>query len=176
MAGNENSGHRLFTPEQMAAMFEAYKHAPICADSGKPSISFMSTQFHVCRKTMRRLRDVNRWEERRLEHVERVRRKAEEKAVRADAEVVTRFQNLERAGLNYQKNRMVKGPDGKYVLPCKIPELVALSRHVVYLTGRDDPETPGTGGERVQVVLNLGNNGMWRENGNSGSGSADPQG
>ncbi len=163
------SGFRVISEEEIEQLFEAYRTAKIYPNTGEPSIEDVAKKTKVSPKTLRRLRDENGWEPRRLRILEQVKKKADAKRVRKDVSKVKVYENIEKAGLNFQGSRIFK-KDGEAMSDLKITDIIAVGKHVEYLKGNaSDRHEVKFAGEAIEVIVDLGDNGKRRNNGRTGN-------
>lgn len=162
------SGFRPVSDEEVARIFECYRTAPIYPVTSKPSSNYVAKKMHVSRLLVNKLRDANDWEPRRLAILKQVQKKADEKRVRADVKKVDIYENLEKAGLNFQSAKVYKSKDGQVMSDLKVTDIISLGKHVEYLKGNaSDRHDVNINGNPVKVIVELPDNGMNRKNGNS---------
>jgi len=166
VAGNKNSRNDVYSEDQLDDMFEVYRTAPIVPNTNRPSINAAAKQLQVCRKTLTRLRDENDWESRRLRILEQVKKKADAKRVTKDVAKVKVYENLEKAGLNFQTSKVYKGKSGQAMSDLKVTDIIALGKHVEHLKG-EDADDPNRNSDRppINVIFQLPDNGMVRKHG-----------
>ncbi len=161
------SGHKIYSDEQLERFFEAYRSAPIASTTGMPSCRHVARQTTLASKTVGQLRDLYDWEPRRLRILEQVKKKADAKRVRKDVSKVKVYENIEKAGLNFQTSKVYR-KDGQAMSDLKITDIIAVGKHVEYLKGNaSDRHEINFGGESVEVIVDLGDNGKRRSNGNN---------
>jgi hypothetical protein len=160
------SGYRQYTAEELDKFYQAYADAPIAGLTGEPSIAYVGRKCGISTKLVKRLRDDNRWERRRLIELDKIRREVDRKRIRAKVKKVDIYESLEVAGLNYHVTQVYEGPNEKKLLNIKPTDVIAFGKHVEFLKGNTGADNETTGQPTVNVVLNLGENGMVRKNGN----------
>ena len=167
MAGKKGAGYKLYSPEQLEKYFEVYRTAPIAATTGIPSVREICKRTKLAPNTVVRLRDENRWEPRRLRILEQVKKKADAKRVRKDVSKVNVYENVEKAGLNFQTAKIYR-KNGQAMSDLKITDIIAVVKHVEYLKGNaSERHEIKFKDETVEVIVDLGDNGKRRKNGSS---------
>ena len=162
------SGFRVISEEEIEQLFEAYRTARIYPNTGEPSIEDVAKKTKVSPKTLRRLRDENDWEPRRLRILEQVKKKADAKRVRKDVSKVKVYENIEKAGLNFQTYKIfIK--KGQAMSDLKITDIIAVGKHVEHLKGDDRSDGRNDDRPPINVIFQLPENGMMRKNGTGSS-------
>jgi hypothetical protein len=131
-----------------------------------PSVSETASKCHICRKTVTQLRDRHEWEKRRLKILAKAEAELDKKRVASTVSKADIYENIEKAGLNFIMSRMFQDESGKVMLDLKPSEIVQMGKHAQLLGGDPDSRPDmGSDGRLVKVIVNLGDNGMIRENG-----------
>lgn len=168
--GNKNSGYKPFSKKQLERFFNHYCNAKIVSTTGMPSLRETSKKCKICQTTAKRLRDKHIWEARRLKIMAEAEAELDKKRVASTVSKVSIYENLEKAGLNALMGRLYetvdKNGEKRLMLDLKPAEVIALSKHAELLRGGPDSRPDmGSDGRPIKVILNLGDNGMIRENG-----------
>lgn len=160
------SGYRPFSKKQLERFFEVYRNAKIVKTTGMPSCREVARKCTLAPKTVTRLRDEHQWEARRLKIEAEADAELDKKRVASTVSKVSIYENLEKAGLNYLMSKLYQDADGKVMVDLKPAEVIALGKHAGLLRGGPDTRMGFTkDGAPIKVILNLGDNGMIRENG-----------
>lgn len=163
------SGLKTFTDDELDEIFEVYRTASIAPTTGKPSLREVSKKTAHAERTIKFLRDANDWEPRRLRILEQVKKKADAKRVRKDVSKVKVYENVEKAGLNFQTAKIYR-KNGQAMSDLKITDIIAVGKHVEYLKGNaSDRHELNVNGNAVEVVIDLGDNGKLKKDGTSSS-------
>lgn len=161
------SGCKTFSDDELERIFEIYRTASLAPTTGMPSLREVSRKSVHAEKTIKFLRDENDWEPRRLRILEQVKKKADAKRVRKDVSKVKVYENVEKAGLNFQTAKIYR-KNGQAMSDLKITDIIAVGKHVEYLKGNaSDRHEVKFQGEAIEVIVDLGDNGKLRKNGSS---------
>jgi hypothetical protein len=165
--GKEKSRFRVFTKKQLEKFFEVYRNAAIYPNTELPSVNEVAHKCKLAHKTVKRLRDKYGWEVRRLKIVSEAEAELDKKRVASTVSKVSIYEYIENAGLNFLLSRIhTDKKTGKVVTDLKPAEVIALGRHAGLLRGDPDSRADFTkDGVPIKVILNLGDNGMIRDNG-----------
>lgn len=161
------SGCKTFSDDELEEIFEVYRTTSIAPTTGMPSLREVSRKTAHAERTIKQLRDENDWEPRRLRILEQVKKKADAKRVRKDVSKVKVYENVEKAGLNYQTAKIYR-KNGQAMSDLKLTDIIAVGKHVEYLKGNaSDRHEIKFKDETVEVIVDLGDNGKIRKNGSN---------
>jgi DNA-binding transcriptional regulator YhcF (GntR family) len=109
--GKEKSRFRVFTKKQREKFFEVYRNAAIYPHTGLPSVNEVAHKCKLAHKTVKRLRDENGWEARRLKIIAEAEAELDKKRVASTVSKVSIIENLVKAGLNALMGRLYETID-----------------------------------------------------------------